>query len=344
MNYLDLLKLTAARTLDLTFEHSDQPGGIRWRRWDWSIGVAFYGLWKTYEMTRDEEIPIKMKQWIDQRIDAIEKICVNSNSLLMTMLELNERDPDEKYEKVFQTFDRYLMIEGRRTPSGALEHTVLDNNWAHQVWADTIFMSLLYLAQRGLALRNEEYRREAYKQLDIHCKLLFDPQVNLFVHGWHDVEHKPIGVHWGRGNAWMTAGIVELLEIAPEDLPQRRELTDTLHKQLQALSGLQDPSGLWRTVLNHEETYLETSVTAGVAYGVMKGIRLGLIDPKFRGMGERALSAVADNIDQEGYVTGGSTGTPVKANALEYNRIAFGITPFTQGLALLALCEAVRGE
>lgn len=25
MNHLDLLKLTAARTLDLTFEHSDQP-------------------------------------------------------------------------------------------------------------------------------------------------------------------------------------------------------------------------------------------------------------------------------------------------------------------------------
>lgn len=343
MNHLDLLKLTASRTLDLSFEYSDQPGGIRWRRWDWAIGVAFYGLWKTYEMTKDEEILTKMKHWIDQRIGSMEKICVNSNSLLMTMLKLNERYKDEKYERVFQTFDRYLMKEGRRTPSGALEHTVLDNNWAHQVWADTIFMSLLYLAQRGLALHNDEYRREAYKQLDIHYKLLFDPQADLFVHGWHDVERKPIGVHWGRGNAWMTAGTVELLEIAPEDLPEREELLEILHKQLEALSKVQDPSGLWRTVLNHEETYLETSVTAGVAYGVMKGIRLGMVDPKFRDMSERAFSAMVDKIDKEGYVTGGSTGTPVKANALEYNNIAFDITPFTQGLAMLALCEAVQG-
>lgn len=120
MNHLDLLKLTAARTLALSFEHSDQPGRIRWCRWDWSIGVAFYGLWKTYEITKDKEIPAKMKQWIDQRIGSIEKICVNSNSLLITMLKLNEREKDGKYEKVFQTFDRYLMIEGRRTPSGAL--------------------------------------------------------------------------------------------------------------------------------------------------------------------------------------------------------------------------------
>ncbi|MGG4144079.1 glycoside hydrolase family 88 protein [Paenibacillus algorifonticola] len=338
-----LLSRTAERTLALSHTFSDEPGGIRWRRWDWSIGVAFYGVVKAGEAAGDAPYDLMLKGWIDGRIKAhFEKVCVNSNSLLLTMLHLRDQDDEGQYASFFQTFDDYLLNSGPRTDSGALEHTVLDNDWSDQVWADTLFMSLLYMAQRGAILHDERFRLEAGRQLALHCKLLFDPEEKLFYHGWNDKQRKWIGVHWGRGNAWMTAGIVDILELLPSEFAEREAILETLHAQVKRLAELQEASGLWRTVLNRKDTYTETSATAGIAYGLLKGIRLGLISEQYREVAERALDAVVASIDEEGYVTGGSSGTPVKADAEAYNQIPYEITPFTQGLALLALHEGLQ--
>ncbi|MBP1964252.1 glycoside hydrolase family 88/105 protein [Paenibacillus aceris] len=346
MDIQALFERTALRTLELsnTFpEGSDIPGAIRWYRWDWSIGVAFYGVMKAYEHSHNESYLMRMKEWIDARIEQkIPKICINTNALLLTLLKINEKYPDSRYESVLKTFDQYLMSEGLRTPSQALEHTVIDNNWGLQVWADTVFMSLLYMTHRGIQLSNQSMVDEAMFQLDLHNKLLFDPKEKLFYHGWDDNKRKHIGVHWGRGNAWMTAGMVEILELTGSDSALSKEISGILHQQLEKLSELQHPSGLWRTVMNSENTYLETSVTAGIAYGVLKGVRLGIVDPNYLIMGENALSALLHKVDEEGNVTGGSSGTPVKANEEAYNQIPYEITPFTQGLALLAMSEGLK--
>ena len=115
-----------------------------------------------------------------------------------------------------------------------------------------------------------------------------------------------------------------------------------LRHQLAALEQLQDADGYWRTVLDHLETYAESSVTAGLAYGVLKGIRLGLLPSSYATMAERAIKAVLNNIDGEGNVLRGSSGTPIKQNVAGYMQVPFAITPFTQGLALMALCEFER--
>ncbi len=57
-------------------------------------------------------------------------------------------------------------------------------------------------------------------------------------------------------------------------------------------------------------------------------------------MAQRATKAVLDNVDEEGNVLRGSSGTPIKRNVAEYGQVPYAITPFTQGLALMALCES----
>jgi unsaturated rhamnogalacturonyl hydrolase len=124
----------------------------------------------------------------------------------------------------------------------------------------------------------------------------------------------------------------------------KKKLLGLLDRQLAALEKLQDAGGCWHTVLDHPETYLETSVTAGIAYGVLKGIRLGLVDAKYAGMARRAMAAFIQNIDGDGSVLKGSGGTPVKENAAEYNDIPYIVSAFTQGLGLMALSEALREQ
>jgi unsaturated rhamnogalacturonyl hydrolase len=340
----DTLRRLVNQTMHLSFTMPDDPtnrGHYRWRRWDWPIGVAFYGVGQAADVLNDEGAILRMKQWIDLKINTIEKVCVNSNAPAATLIRLHERFPNPDYERVMGIFDRYLMDGSSKVESGALEHTVIDRVYAKQVWADTIFMSLLYLAKRGVAEGNETYLQELYRQLEVHNECLFDPVEKLYYHGWNDEEKRHIGVHWGRGNAWMTAGVVEILSLTPEHYPERSSVIHILNRQLEALEKHQDDSGLWHTVINHKETYLESSVSAGVAFGVLKGIRLGYVDRSYEAMAVRALQAVVNLVDSDGNATRGSSGTPVKKDAINYNNVPYEVTPFTHGLFLLALSEGI---
>ena len=348
LNESPVLTAVVGRTLDLSFHYkeNDVPNNkvaARWIRWDWSIGVAFYGLWKAYDLTKDETYVLKMKQWIDERIaNEPKEICVNTNALLTTLIRLDQRFNEDKYKELFLKFDDYLIHQAPRVPCNAIAHTVIGKNYNGQVWADTLFMSIIYLAQRGMILYNESYLQEAIQQLLSHINCLFDAGTGLFYHGWDDLAQKPLGAKWGRGNAWITVSAIEILSIIPFDFPEKKVLLERLDRQIAALEELQDQTGLWRTVLDRNDTYLETSVTAGVAFGVLKGIRLGLVNPKYQQMATRALIGLMAKIDSYGNVTGGSSGTPIQEDALEYNKIPLAITPFTQGLTLMALSEMLE--
>jgi unsaturated rhamnogalacturonyl hydrolase len=113
-------------------------------------------------------------------------------------------------------------------------------------------------------------------------------------------------------------------------------------KPISGLEKLQTPDGFWRTVLNEPDSYRETSVTAGGVFGVLRGIRPGLVDTRFKPMAERALAALRAKINDQGDVNDGSCGTPIMAGPADYNKVPPALTPFTQGLALMALNESLN--
>jgi unsaturated rhamnogalacturonyl hydrolase len=343
-----VLKKVTERTLDMAFYYKKPPldkgsDAWRWYSWDWYMGVALYGIWKAHEVLENDAYVSRIKEWIDQRIETgTEAPCVNTCAPMTTVLRLYRLYGEERYETLCQTFDDYILNQAPRTPSGTIAHTVIGRDFVGQVWADTLFMCVMYLTQRGLYLNSQAHLEEAAKQRVLHINSLYDEKMGLFYHGWDDVGKKPMGAKWGRGNAWIIASMIEMLEITPLDSPERTEILGKLNNQMATLEKYQDSDGYWRTVIDHHDTYPETSVTAGVAAGALKGIRLGLIDEKYRKMAQKAIQALVAKIDDEGNVLGGSLGTSVKKNVAEYNNVALGVTPFTQGLALMALGEVVK--
>lgn len=348
-NIRETVARIAQQTLALAFDSRDPTVANhafdprRWQQWDWSMGVGFDGLWQAYDLTHDDTYLARMKEWIDARIDAgIPAICVNTSALLTTVLRLHQRHPEERYEKLCRVFDDYILNTGPRARSGALVHTTIQSSYAEQIWADTLFMSVVYATERSLVLNDRAYLQEAIRQLVLHVQNLCDADSGLYFHGWDDADKVPLGARWGRGNAWVIVSAMEILELVHVDFPEKHDLLSRLRHQVASLQRLQDTEGCWRTVLDHPETYAETSVTAGVAYGVLKGVRLGLLENNYAPMARRAIQALLTHVDNAGNVLHGSSGTAIKPNVAEYNVVPYAITPFTQGLTLLALCEFAR--
>lgn len=64
--------------------------------------------------------------------------------------------------------------------------------------------------------------------------------------------------------------IIEILELSKEDA-LRKLLIETLEASA-CIKTYQSESGLWHTLLDDPSSYVESSATAGFAYGILKAV------------------------------------------------------------------------
>ena len=113
---------------------------------------------------------------------------------------------------------------------------------------------------------------------------------------------------------------IELLDLPPGDA-LREFLLETHLQQIRTLLRHQDKGGFWHTLIDDPKSYLETSATAGFAYGILKSVRKGYIGREFTEPGVRAVKAVLANIDASGELKNVSFGTPVFNNLDGYRNV-----------------------
>lgn len=204
-------------------------------------------------------------------------------------------------------------------------------------------MTVLFVARMGVLLQDDAYFQESIRQFLVHLKYLTDVKTGLFFHGWTFIGHHHYAqALWARGNSWYTAGLVDYLDIAPLPTGVSQFLISSLERQVRTLATLQHESGLWHTLLDQPDSYLETSASSAFAYGILKAVRKGFIDERYRAVGLKALEGVISKIDDEGIVHGVSYGTGLKDNLDYYRNIKQCPMPYGQSMALMLMVEACK--
>ena len=197
----------------------------------------------------------------------------------------------------------------------------------------------------GHRYKRQEWVSEAARQVLVHIKYLYEKTNGLFYHGrsFH-LNSNFGGIFWCRGNSWFTLGIIDFIEMYEKDMEPAlyTYFTDTFKAQVRALIELQAPSGLWHTVLDDTASYEEVSGSSGIAAGILKGIKLGILDDSCLAAANHAITAICNNIADDGTVLNVSAGTGMGENAQHYKNIALMPMAYGQSLALIALCEALQ--
>ncbi|WP_214629270.1 glycoside hydrolase family 88/105 protein [Paenibacillus agaridevorans] len=312
------------------------------REWNWSEGVALYGLTALWERDRQDRIDVYLQAWYEDQLKGEIPNTINATAPWAALLKLKgARDEANEYDPRLRERVEYLLRHSRRLKNGAYEHTLMETTFNNQMWVDTLFMAGLFLTEAGLRLRNEEAIKEGLRQFKVHVEALQQDN-GLFYHGWDEGRGTVIGCMWARGNAWAAVVAIELLRIVPHTyVAERQAIIEVLNKQLKSLQAYQDVSGLWTKVITEPDTYTESSAAAGIAYAVLRGIRDGVIDPSFVDMGLRAFRSVCALVDYDGVLRCVSSGTAVQSHPDEYHVIARDrMEGYGQGLLLLMLSEA----
>lgn len=313
--------------------------------WDWYQGVGLYGLYLYYSQTKDEKVYNYLTTWFDKQIEknAI-RWNVNSLSPLLTLTYLYEISGKEEYLKLCERGVKYVTEELIRTEEGGFQHVTIDSNNDVQLWGDTLYMGALFMARMAIIKDNDSYMQESIRQFLVHIKYLSDTESGLFYHGYNFIgKHHFAKAHWGRCNAWIIASIVDMLNISGDRLPEciRMYLIGTLETHAAALKKYQDDKGMWHTLVDDVEgSYAEASATSGIAYGMLKAAKLGILPEEYKECALKALPAINGLINEEGFCDEVSAGTCLYYDLDEYRNIALGHQPYGQSLALLFFLEA----
>lgn len=309
--------------------------------WEWPQGVAVYAMYKLYKATGNKQTLEDMRAWYARHLaKGLPSKNVNTMAPMLGMTLLYKETGDETYRPIIEEWSQWVMTQMPRTQEGGLQHITSDDVNEQQLWDDTLYMTCLFLYQAGGALGREDMKQEAEYQFLLHIKYLHSPKTGLWYHGYCFQGRHHFGqAYWGRGNSWFTACAVDFAEWIP-DGPVRRLILNTWQEQCKALLSVQDPeSGLWHTLLDQPDSYLETSASAAIAYGLLKGSRLGLLDEDCRAAGEKALQGVIAQVAEDGTVQGVSYGTPMGWTQDFYRTIPIQPTAYGQGLTFLMLTE-----
>lgn len=318
-----------------------------WQGWEWTHGVGLYGVWKFYELTGDSSLLKIIEDWFAARFaEGGTTKNINTMAAFLTLAYVYEKTGNLTYLPWLDAWAEWAMHDLQRTRYEGMQHVTYLTDNSQQLWDDTLMMTVLPLAKIGKLLGRKEYITEAKKQFLIHIKYLFDPKTGLWFHGWtfEDGGHNFASARWARGNSWVTIVIPEIIELLdlPADDPVRSHLIDTLEAQCQSLQDLQDTSGFWHTLLDHPDSYLEASATAGFAFGIFKAVRKRYIGSQYRAVAEKAILAVMSAIDERGELQRTSFGTGMGSDLDFYRRIPLTAMPYGQAMAIMALGEYLR--
>ncbi|MGQ1948523.1 glycoside hydrolase family 88/105 protein [Geofilum sp. OHC36d9] len=169
-----------------------------------------------------------------------------------------------------------------------LVNTPQNDDWW---WIDALQMGMPVFAKLGVLTNDYSYFS---KMLDMYMytktrhggKGLFNPEDGLW---WRDKDFVPPykepngeDCYWARGNGWVYAALVRVLDIMPTDAPGYDEYM-TMFKQMSvAVNKVQRKDGFWNVSLHDAKNFggKETSGTALFVYGMAWGINNGILDAK----------------------------------------------------------------
>jgi rhamnogalacturonyl hydrolase YesR len=229
-------------------------------------------------------------------------------------LELYMQTGEKKYLDLGKSIadKQWGQPEGKRVTPESYVYYNMGLTWQTRLWIDDMFMITAIQSQAYRATNDTTYINRAAREMVVYLDSLQRPN-GLFYHA-PDVPY-----FWGRGDGWMAAGMSELLRSLPKDNPNRLRIMDGYKKMMASLLKYQAEDGMWRQLIDDQESWPETSCTGMFTFAFITGVKNGWLDEAVYGPAARkAWLALIKYINNDGDITDVCEGTNKKNDRQYY--------------------------
>lgn len=210
-------------------------------------------------------------------------------------------------------------------------------------WCDALFMAPPAWARLSLATGDARYLEFAVTKWWVTSEYLYDKSDHLYARDssfFPKREHNGQKVYWSRGNGWVLAGLVRMLQVMPKDHPSRARFVRQYLEMSERIAALQNADGFWRASLLDPAAFpmQESSGTGFFCYGLAWGINHGLLERvKYEPVVRKAWAALLTCVKEDGRLTHVQ---PVGSTPVTFD--AEGTEPYGVGAFLLAGSEVLQ--
>lgn len=196
-----------------------------------------------------------------------------------------------------------------------------DRQWAHPTvdglsqetcfWIDDMYMLTILQLEAYRATGDQKYLDRDADEMLTYLDKLQQPN-GLFYHA------PDVPFYLGRGDGWVAAGMTEMLLSLPANHPERARILQSYKRMMAAVLKYQAADGMWRQLIDHEDSWEESSSSGMFTFAMITGVKNGWLDAATYGTAARkGWIAVTGYIDQNNDVTVVCEGTN-KQNSLEW--------------------------
>jgi unsaturated rhamnogalacturonyl hydrolase len=223
----------------------------------------------------------------------------NDHCAGQTYLELYQIDPKpERIATIRGSLDSIVKVQEA------------NKDWH---WVDALFMAMPTFAKLGVIDKDEKYFDKAHEMyLEIKNEIgggLYNSEDGLW---WRDADFvapykEPNGedCYWSRGNGWVYAALVRVLDVLPRDNKYREEYLKIYKEMSEALLKIQRSDGFWNVSL-HDSTHFggkELTGTAMFTYGLAWGINNKVLDEsEYSDAMLKAWKGLSECVHKDGYL------------------------------------------
>ena len=280
--------------------HGKAPG------WNYIDGCMMTSLYSIYQSTGNKKYLDFIDGFVDYyvyedgsirgyELDTYNLDNINEGRILF---DLYKETGKEKYNKAIELLHRQL--EGQpRIAIGNFWHKKI---YPNQVWLDGLYMAQVFSARYAGERSGGDYS-DVLRQFANVYEHMYDREKRLYYHGWDYSKSafwadKQTGLSksfWLRADGWYTVGLIDAISyITDEEV--KAKLSDIFRTTIEGLEQYIDPQGhMFYQVIDQggrEGNYLETSGSAMIAYAMMKGARLGIVDKRFAQVGKAVFDGI----------------------------------------------------
>ena len=267
---------------------------------------TWYGALTFANLTGDKDLASKLVHRFDSLLGEKssmipEPVHVDNSVFGIVPLQLYIETKEQKYLDI-----------GKRMADAQWEKTTPDGLTSQsRFWIDDMYMIIALQTQAFRATGDQKYLDRAALEMTSYLDKLQQPN-GLFYHA------PDVPFYWGRGNGWVAAGMTELLRSLPKNHPRRAKILQSYKKMMKSLLQYQDKDGTWRQLIDHPESWPETSSTGMFTFAMITGVKNGWLDEKTYGPAARkAWLGLVGYINADGDISNVCEGTN-KKNDLQY--------------------------
>lgn len=276
-------------------------------KWEYTPTLMARAFVELYKETGDTVYLNHAQRFADQFIGEDGAILTYKQSLYNMdriqggnfLILLHAINPQPQYLTAIETLRDQLRNQPRTAEGGFWHKQVYE----HQMWLDGLFTGTTFYARYAAWKPEPEAWSDIAQQfliVDKHTR----KANGLNHHGWDesrqmawsDPETGCSAETWGRAEGWYVMALVDVLELMPEDQPERPELVAILNRVMEALMAVRDKeTHLWFQVPDkgdEEGNYLESTCSAMYCYAMAKGVRIGVLDKAYKKEAQQVLEGL----------------------------------------------------